>query len=175
MLSHVSGKEHKGICCILIGLVIDLPLPHGQAPTRVLRAMRALLDFLYLAQLRSHTTDILHCLKDSLSHFHENKVVFTDLSIQQHFNFPKIHSLLHYGSLITLFGTMDNYNTEQTECLHIDFTKAAYCATNHKDELPQMTTWLGQLEKVQQHTELVMSRQELGQQCGTSVQPTGPP
>jgi len=51
MLSRVLGKEHKGICRILIGLVINLPLPHGQAPTRVLRAVRALLDFLYLAQL----------------------------------------------------------------------------------------------------------------------------
>ena len=137
--------------------------------------MRALLDFLYLAQLRSHTTDTLRRLEDSLSHFHENKAVFTDLGIWQHFNFPKIHSLLHYGSSITLFGTTDNYNTEQTERLHIDFTKAAYRATNHKDELPQMTTWLGRLEKVQQHAELVMSRRELGQQHGASVQPTGPP
>jgi len=175
MLSRVLGKEHKGICHILIGLVVDLPLPYRQAPTRVLRAVRVLLDFLYLAQFRSHTTDTLRRLEDCLSRFHENKAVFTDLGIQKHFNFPKIHSLLHYGLLITLFGTTDNYNTEQTERLHIDFTKAAYHATNHKDELPQMTTWLGQLEKVQQHAELVMSCQELGQQHGTSVKPTGPP
>lgn len=175
MLSRVSGKEHKGICRILIGLVVGLPLPHGRAPTRVLRAVRALLDFLYLAQFRSHTTDTLRRLEDCLSRFHENKAVFTDLGIRQHFNFPKIHSLLHYGSSIALFGTTDNYNTEQTERLHIDFTKAAYRATNHKDELPQMTTWLGRLEKVQQHAELVMSRQRLGQQRGTPVKPTGPP
>ena len=32
-LSRVTGKEYKGICCILLGLVIDLPLPHGQVPT----------------------------------------------------------------------------------------------------------------------------------------------
>jgi len=128
-----------------------------------------------LAQFRSHTTDTLRRLEDCLSRFHENKAVFTDLGIRKHFNFPKIHSLLHYGLSITLFGTTDNYNTEQTERLHIDFTKAAYRATNHKDKLPQMTTWLGRLKKVQQHAELVMSRQELGQQRGTSVKPTGPP
>jgi len=156
-LSHISGKEHKAICCILIGLVVNLLLPHRQVPTWVLRAIWALLNFLYLAQFWSHTTDSICHLKESLAHFHENKVVFTDLGIQEHFNIPKIHSLMHYGPSITLFGTTDNYNTEQTEHLHIDFTKEAYCATNHKDELPQMTTWLCWHEKVQQHLALVRS------------------
>ena len=32
-LSCVSGKEHKDICRILLGLVIDLPLPDGQGVT----------------------------------------------------------------------------------------------------------------------------------------------
>jgi len=82
---------------------------------------------------------------------------------------------MHYGPSITLFGTTDNYNTEQTERLHIDFTKEAYCATNHKDELPQMTTWLCQHKKVQQHVALVRSRQEPDQQHGPSVKIIGPP
>jgi hypothetical protein len=174
-LSRISGKEHKSICRILIGLVIDLPLPHGQAPTRVLRAVRALLDFLYLAQFRSHTTDTIRRIEDSLTRFHENKAVFTDLGVRKHFNIPKIHSLVHYSSSITLFGTTDNYNTEQTERLHIDFTKEAYRATNHKDELRQMTTWLGRREKIQQHAVLVGSRQELDQQHSPSVQTIRPP
>jgi hypothetical protein len=174
-LSRVSGKEHKAICRILIGLVVDLPLPHGQAPTRVLKAVRALLDFLYLAQFRSHTTNTIHRLEDCLNRFHENKAVFVDLGIRGHFNIPKIHSLIHYGSSVTLFGTTDNYNTEQTERLHIDFTKEAYRATNHKDELLQMTTWLGRREKVQQHAALVRSRQDLDEQRGPSVTPIGPP
>ena len=111
----------------------------------------------------------------SLTRFHENKAVFTDLSVRKHFNIPKIHSLVHYSSSITLFGTTDNYNTEQTERLHIDFTKEAYRATNHKDELRQMTTWLGRCEKIQQHAVLVGSRQELDQQHSPSVQTIRPP
>jgi len=174
-LSCILGKEYKAICRILIGLIVDLPLPHGQVPTQVLRAVWVLLDFLYLAQFRSHTTDSIHCLKDSLTHFHENKVVFTDLSIWGHFNIPKIHSLMHYGPSIALFGTTNNYNTKQTKCLHIDFTKDAYCASNHKDKLPQMTTWLSQCKKVQQHVALVRSRQEPNQQHGPSVKTIGPP
>jgi hypothetical protein len=50
-----------------------------------------------------------------------------------------------------LFGTTDNYNTENSERLHIDFAKDAYRATNHKDEYPQMTLWLERKEKVLRH------------------------
>ena len=135
--------------------MVDLTLPGGQLPTRILRAVRALLDFVYLAQFQCHTINMIHCLEDSLTHFHENKAIFTDLGIRGHFNIPKFHSLIHYGTSITLFGTMDNYNTEQMECLHIDFTKNVYRVTNFKDELPQMTTWLNRREKIQEHAAFI--------------------
>ncbi len=48
------------------------------------------------------------------------------------FNLPKLHSLGHYVRAIKLFGTTDNYSTESTERLHIDYAKDAYQATNHK-------------------------------------------
>jgi len=147
-LSCVTGKEHKNICRILLGLVIGLSLLGGQASSRVIKAVRALLDFLYLAQFLSHTTNTLRRLEDSLALLHNNKTVFVDLGTRGNFHIPKLHSLLHYESSIRLFGTTDNYNTEQTERLHIDFTKDAYHATNHKDEYMQMTTWLERREKV---------------------------
>jgi hypothetical protein len=56
-----------------------------------------------------------------LHQFHENKDVFINLGVRNHFNnIPKIHSLIHYTRSITLFGTVDNYNTKQSECLHIN-------------------------------------------------------
>ncbi|KAH8978805.1 hypothetical protein EDB86DRAFT_3067224 [Lactarius hatsudake] len=150
-LSRVSGLEHKQMCWILLGLVIELPLPSGGSSARVIRTVRALLDFLYLAQLPSHTSETLLRLEASLARFHEDKDVFIDLGVREHFIIPKVHSLLHYKSSITLFSSTDNYNTEQTERLHIDFMKDAYRATNHKDEYPQMTAWLERREKIQQH------------------------
>jgi len=67
ILSWVTGTEHKNICHILIGLIINLPLPHGQASACVVKAACALLDFLYLAQFPSHTSDTLKRLDDSLA------------------------------------------------------------------------------------------------------------
>ncbi len=80
-LSHVTGKEHKDMCRILIGLIVNLPLPGGQAPLRVVRAVHAILDFMYLAQYPSHTTDTLNCLEASLAQFHDNKDTFIDLGV----------------------------------------------------------------------------------------------
>jgi len=151
-LSHVSGHEHKKMCSILLGLVVDLPIPGGWDSTRLVRAVRALLDFLYLAQYQCHTSETIDHLRDALSAFHEHKAIFTELGVRETFNLPKLHSLTHYVSSILLFGTTDNYNTEQTERLHIDFAKEAYRATNRKDIYSQMTTWLQRCEKILLHT-----------------------
>lgn len=174
-LSRVSGHEHKKMCSVLLGLIVDLPIPGGQNSSRVVKAVRALLDFLFLAQFECHTSHTIGRLQDSLSTFHDNKEVFADLGVREHFNLPKLHSLIHYASSIRLFGMTDNYNTEQSERLHIDFTKDAYRATNHKDEYSQMTVWLERCEKVQQHAASIEQRQQIHQQTLPSRAPLEPP
>ncbi|CDO68115.1 hypothetical protein BN946_scf185044.g23 [Trametes cinnabarina] len=157
-LQRVTGKEHADMCRFVLGLVIGIPLPDGASPSRLVRAVRALLDFLYLAQYPAHTGDTLDLLKDALRRFHDNKSIFVDLGIRSHFKIPKLHFLDHYVQCIKLFGTTDNYDTQYTERLHIDFAKDAYRATNHKDEFPQMTLWLERREKVLRHDAYIQWR-----------------
>jgi hypothetical protein len=157
-LKRASGKEHAAVSKILLGLIAGLPLSNGHSSNQLLRATRGILDFLYLAQLPSHNDETLEDLHNALSTFHANKSIFINLNIQEDFNLPKLHSLQHYVSSIKLFGTTDNYNTEYTERLHIDLTKDAYAATNHKDELVQMTTWLERKEKIVQFDAIVQWR-----------------
>lgn len=160
---------------ILLGLVMDLPVPDGQVSPRILAVVRALLDFLYLAQLPAHSSTSLARLEDAVSRYHSNKDIFIDLGVRDNFNMAKIHSLIHYGPSIRLFGATDNYNTEQTERLHIDLTKNAYHATNHKDEYSQMTTWLERREKVQVHSAFIKWRQQPNQECAPTLAWLGPP
>lgn len=135
---------------ILLGLIIGLPLPDGAWPSRLVRATRALLDFLYFAQYPTHTSATLKALDDALASFHDNKSIFQELGIRDHFKLPKLHSLEHYAPL-------DNYDTQYSERLHIDFAKDAYRATNHKDEFAQMTVWLERKEKVDRHEKYIVS------------------
>ncbi|KAJ6557130.1 hypothetical protein B0H10DRAFT_2370751 [Mycena sp. CBHHK59/15] len=138
-ISHISR-----ICRFMLGIVVDIPLPENLSNGRLIRAIRALLDFLYLSQYPDHSNETLAQLDDALTRFHDNKDIFLDLGIRTNFNLPKLHFLRHYKLLITRFGTTDSFNTEYTERLHIDLAKDAYRATNHKDEYPQMMQQLGQ-------------------------------
>ena len=159
-LSPVSDYERKMMCGILLGLIVDLRIPNGFDSTRLVRAVRALLDFLYLARYQCHTSDTLDQLEDALSEFHDNKAIFTDLKIREHFNVSKLHVLTHYVPSIRLFGTTDNYNTEYSERLHINFSEEVYDsdATNREDVYSQMTAWLERHERVLLHTTFINQR-----------------
>ncbi|KAF8986396.1 hypothetical protein BDQ17DRAFT_1259683, partial [Cyathus striatus] len=152
-LSRVTGQEHDQIARILLGLIIDIPLPHGISSARLVCCVRALLDFLYLAQYPIHTDKTLILLEQSLQSFHENRDIFIELKIRQDYNLPKLHFAEHYVKKIKLFGTTYNYNTKFTEQLHIDLAKEAYRASNHKDEFKQMTRWLER--KIYRHEQYI--------------------
>lgn len=154
-LSRVTGQEHNQMSRILLGLVIDAPLQGGFSNVRLIRAVRSLLDFLYLAQYPIHTDETLVLLEDALEHFHNNKEIFIDLGIRDAFHIPKLHFATHYVDHVKLYGTLDNFNTEYTERLHIDLAKDAYAATNHKDEFAQMAVWLERKEKIHRHRQYV--------------------
>ncbi|KAF8911804.1 hypothetical protein CPB85DRAFT_1375874 [Mucidula mucida] len=156
-LSRVSGTEHKQICAFLLGLVIDSSLPSASSAALVC-ATRGLLDFVYLSRYPIHSDKTLEELDLALSMFHDNKWVFVTHGIREHFDIPKLHFLNHYTRAIRLFGTADNYNTEATERLHIDFAKDAYRSTNCKDEYKQMTKWLERPEKIMFHANYISWR-----------------
>ena len=55
---------------------------------------------------------------------------------------------MHYVRFIKFKGSLDNFDTAYAERLHIDMAKNAYDATNHRNELPQMTRWLERHKKI---------------------------
>lgn len=168
-LTRVTGTEHRQISRFLLGLIIDAQLPDHAQLAPLIRASRSLLDFLYIAQYPSHTADTLTTLENALAQFHEDRDVFIELGIRTGFNLPKLHSLQHYVRAIKLYGTTDNYNTEATERLHIDFAKDAYRATNHRNEFPQMTQWLERREKILHHANFIAWRVQQQTRSGTST------
>ncbi|KAI0039298.1 hypothetical protein FA95DRAFT_1504352 [Auriscalpium vulgare] len=175
ILSRVSGQEHKDICRILLGIVVDLNPLAGIPATHVVRAVRALLDFLYLAQYPSHSESTLKYLEKALKAFHDSKFIFEELGIRQGFNIPKLHAMLHYVASIRAFGTTDNYNTEATERLHIDYAKDAYRSTNHKDVYPQMTRWLVRREQMLRHANFIRWRVQQAANAEAAVAPPAHP
>ncbi|KAJ7841895.1 hypothetical protein B0H14DRAFT_3693209 [Mycena olivaceomarginata] len=114
---------------------------HKEMHTKVLTVVKSLIDFIYYAQLQSHTARTLDAMQAALDTFHAHKQVF-------HFNIPKFHSLQHYVDGIRRLGSADGYNTESPERLHIDFAKKAYRASNRRDYTEQMALWLQRQEAI---------------------------
>ncbi|PSS37916.1 hypothetical protein PHLCEN_2v231 [Hermanssonia centrifuga] len=143
-VSQWTGHEHKEMERVFLCLVA------GAVDERVVQAVRALMDFITLASLHSHTSQTLSLLRNSLRKFHSLKNVFIELEarLPPHFNIPKYHMMLHYVDLIEQLGTADGFNTEWSERLHIDYAKDAYRASNKKDYIAQMTKWLSRQETV---------------------------
>jgi len=144
-ISHVSqwtGTERKEMEKVFLGTLINV------APEPVIRAVRHLLDFIYLAHYETHTDETLRKLEQTWEKFTQLKQIFLSKGIRKNFEIPKIHSMQHYAEMIRSRGTADGYNTEASERLHIDLAKVAYESSNRRDYIPQMKEWLMRRESI---------------------------
>ncbi|KZS96521.1 hypothetical protein SISNIDRAFT_407267 [Sistotremastrum niveocremeum HHB9708] len=138
-ISQWTGREAKEMEKVMVSVL-------GGERTELVVCARALLDFIYYSSFTQHSTETLELMQSSLAVFHDNKDVFVELGAREHFNFPKFHALIHFIDHIKRWGSLDGYNTEISERLHIEFAKVPYRRSNRKDHLRQQT--------------LIMNRQE---------------
>ncbi|KAG1897497.1 uncharacterized protein F5891DRAFT_1129929 [Suillus fuscotomentosus] len=99
-----------------------------------LHVIAGVVDHKVLTAYRMHMDDTLSHMHAALTSFHANKNIFIELGVQEHFNIPKIHLMIHYIDAIHFLSSVNGFNTELSEWLHIDFAKQTYFI--------QMTTWL---------------------------------
>jgi hypothetical protein len=124
---------------------VVLSILAGPAESGLIHVVRAMLDFIYYAHFEFHTLDSLWKLDAAWVAFHKNLQYFVDKGVQKdhnNFNIPKLHSMHHYIDSIISQGFADSFNTQSPECLHIDFAKNAYQATNKRNFVKQIIKWL---------------------------------
>ena len=131
-VSQWTGTEHKEMEKLMLGITI------GGVPNSFIPVVRSLIDFIYLSQLQYHTSTALKSLKGCWKSFHDHKDIVIELGVRDHFNIPKLHSILHYVDSIRSLGLADSYNSESPERLHIDFAKEVYRASNKRDYVELM-------------------------------------
>ncbi|KAG8944054.1 hypothetical protein FRC04_002194 [Tulasnella sp. 424] len=134
-----TGKEQRAMEKVFVGAVAG-----SVNDEQAMIAARAMVDFIYLAQLPAHTSETLTQLDNCLCDFHHNKSIFVETGIRAHFNIPKLHALVHYPNAILSCGAVDGY----PEWFHIEYAKLGYCTSNKRDYQKQMVTWLEQQEAV---------------------------
>jgi hypothetical protein len=116
-----------------------LPAIEGHVPDEMVQAMRAFLEFCYIARRNIHDTRSLESLDDALRRFHECREIFQTSGIRvDGFNLPRQHSLIHYAKLIRAYGSPNGLCSSITESKHIDLVKWPFRRSNRYNALPQM-------------------------------------
>ena len=116
-----------------------MPAIEGHVPDEMVQAMRAFLEFCYIAQCNIHDMRSLESLDDALWRFHEcHKIFQTSRICVDRFNLPRQHSLVHYTKLIRAYGSPNGLCLSITESKHIDLVKWPFRRSNRYNALPQM-------------------------------------
>lgn len=167
-LSQTTGRQHKAMEKSIVAVINSL------VSSEVVQAVRVGMEFIWIAGLTTHTTSTLVWLRKTLERLHTLKKVFIELGVRSDFNFPKFHSLSHYADSIAALGSVDGYNTEHSERLHIDMAKHAYRASNKREYTSQMTNWRYRLDAVLSRDAFIRWTQSLSVSTSAPSNPTLP-
>lgn len=120
----------------------------GFVPEQVVRALRAFIEFCYLARRDIHDTDSLARMDEALAEFHEHRTIFLELGIRLDFNLPRQHLARHWTKLIREFGAPNGLCSSITESKHIKAVKQPWRRSNRYKALQQMLYINQRLDKL---------------------------
>lgn len=114
-----------------------------------MQAMRALIEFCYIARRNVHDTNTLIQLNDALERFHKYRTIFQESGVRMNgFNLPRQHSLIHYAKLIRAFGAPNGLCSSITESKHIKAVKEPWRRSNRFEALGQMLLTNQRIDKL---------------------------
>lgn len=179
-LKQLSGKEHRALERVHLGLVAHTPAPNGS--NKLTQATRLIMECVFLAQLPVQTERSLAAFEKAHSNFHKYKEVWIEngtkrsqhkkgkqASVIKGWAIPKAHIIRHIPDHIRLKGTTDNYNTEVMEHLHIPMLKEPYSGSNRKDWMRQVIRWLTRHERMRDYREwMIWNREETAKEASAA-------
>ncbi|KAG1718798.1 hypothetical protein EDB19DRAFT_1978407, partial [Suillus lakei] len=154
-VSHVNqmtGREHRDIQRTIV------PTLWGMASPGFIRAVRAMIDFIYLAQNPLHTESSIASMNQALKDFHDNKQAILDTEARQgkggakdDFFIPKLELMQSFACAISHVGSLMQWTADVSECLLITHCKHPFKRTSRqRDFVLQITHILDREETIQQ-------------------------
>ncbi|KAH9023764.1 hypothetical protein EDB85DRAFT_1870528, partial [Lactarius pseudohatsudake] len=138
-----TGDDSKAL------MKVYLPAIQGHIPDEMVQAMRAFLEFCYIARRDIHDTRSLGALDNALKRFHRHREIFREVGVRiKGFNLPRQHSLVHYTKLIRAYGAPNGLCSSITESKHIKAVKEPWRRSNRFDALSQMLLTNQRLDKL---------------------------
>ncbi|EGO27165.1 hypothetical protein SERLADRAFT_406355 [Serpula lacrymans var. lacrymans S7.9] len=117
-ISHVkqlTGRDHRDIQRTIV------PSIAGAAPPKAVRAIRAIVDFIYIAQNPIYTPTSITQMEAALAEFHRHKQAILDAEARQgkkgamdHFWIPKLELLQSFARAVKNSGNILQYTADRT-------------------------------------------------------------
>src|ERR1700676_2811617 len=115
----------------------------------MVRAIRAFLEFCYIAQCDVHDTNSLRNLEEALERYDTYRQIFQECGVRPDgFNLPRQHSRFHYFKLIRAFGAPNGLCSSITESKHIKAVKEPWRRSSRFEALRQMLLTNQRLDKL---------------------------
>ena len=137
-VQKMTGREHRDIQRTIVAVIA------GAAPVGFVRAIRALVNFIYLAQNPVQTQASIEKLKATLNDFHANKHFVTEVEarrtktgVKSDFNIPKLELFQSFASAIENVGSLMQYTADVSERLLITHCKRAFKRTFHNSDFAE--------------------------------------
>jgi hypothetical protein len=148
-LKQVTGRAHRDIERFIICVIA------GKAPPSFVIAIRALMDFRYIAQSRKLDDIHLSRITASLQLFHNHKQTILDIGARvgkgnkrmTHFQIPKLEFLHGVVPSIIASGAVMQWSADRMEHAHITEIKTPGRSGNNRSHNPQICRYLDRSEK----------------------------
>ena len=148
-LKQVTGREHRDIQRYLVGVIA------GAVPRSFLIAIRALMDFRYLAQAPQISDAGCSEIQECLALFHAHKQSILDAGARRgkknrpinNWHIPKLEILQSVSTSIRNCGAPMQWSADVTERAHISEIKVPSRATNNQNYESQIVRHLDRAEK----------------------------
>ncbi|KAI6004202.1 hypothetical protein EDD15DRAFT_2360508 [Pisolithus albus] len=149
-LKQVGGRTQRDVQRYLVVVIA------GAAHPNVVAAVRALMDFHYLAQAPTITEEGRENIAAALAEFHRYKHAIIDGGLRrgdqsglvlEHWEIPKLELLQSVVPSIPQVGSVLQWSADTTEHAHIEVVKDPASRTNNKDYSAQICRHLDRVEK----------------------------
>jgi len=148
-LKQVTGRGHRDVERYIVSIIA------GKAPPLFVIAIRALMDFRYLAQSRQLDDNQLAQIATSLQLFHNHKQSILDAGARvgkgnkpiNHFQIPKLEFMHAVVPSVAACGVVMQWSADTTEHAHITEIKVPGRSGNNQSYNPQICRWLDRSEK----------------------------
>jgi len=152
-VSHVqqmTGREYREIQRTIVAVIA------GAAPPGFVRAIRTLIEFIYLAQNPVHTESSIRNMVNALQSFHTLKHFITEAEAQRtktgvrtDFNIPKLELFQSFAKVIETVGTLPQFTADVCKRLLVTHCKQTFERTSrNRDFTEQVVRILDREERM---------------------------